>query len=167
MSEKIETFAVEKSPMKEAYVLLGAKTPLELNTLYGVEDQKLMKSREWDYSNKDIVINKVKEIIEATDPTILSEDEREWGQEILWFWYHHAISCAISRYRDKEAALKYVTKALENQSADHPNKITKLLDYLLNDKLEEAERWAETIPDEVEKETADHTIQDYKDGKFI
>jgi len=158
---------MEKSPAKEAYILLGAKTPLELSNLYSVEDQKLMHSGSWDYADKESAVNKVKGILESIDPSTLTTEEREWRQEILWFWYHHAISCAVWRYKDKAAAQMYAAKALENQPADHPNKITQLLDFLVNDKLEYAEKWVANIGEEPEKSTATSLVQTYKDGKFF
>jgi len=41
--ETLENFDREKSPIREAYLLLGAHTPLELSNLYPAEDQKLTK----------------------------------------------------------------------------------------------------------------------------
>lgn len=159
--EKVNNFNFEKSPAKEAYMLLNARKPLELSNKYDEEDQKLMRSSSWDYNNPVLVVNKVKDILEGVNPQELTEDEREWMQEILWFWYHHAISCAIWRYKDKEKAKTYAKKALELQSEDHPNKITKLLSLLLEDKLEEARKWAETITEEPEKGTAMSLIEEW------
>ncbi len=165
--ERNQIFNVEKSPAKEAYVLLGAKTPLELSNLYSVEDQKLMRSSSWDYADEESVVNKVKVILEAINPSALTVEEREWRQEILWFWYHHSISCAVWRHKDKTAAQIYAAKALEYQPADHPNKITQLLNFLVNDKLEDAEKWAGDIDEEPEKDTAASLVQEYKEGKFF
>ena len=69
----------------------------------------------------------MKDILESLDPVGLTTDEKEWRQEILWYWYHHAISCAIAGYQDKAAAQMYAAKALEFQSEGHPNQITRLL----------------------------------------
>jgi hypothetical protein len=160
-----EVFDIDKSPIKEAYVLLGAKTPQELSRLYTAEDQRLIKSHEWDYKNPELLTNKIKDILESINPEILTRDEQEWRSEILWFWYHHAISTAISRYKDLVSAREFADKATEYQSDDHPNKITKILQLLVNDKLEEAEEFAKTIPTEsVESETAQYLIDNYKDG---
>jgi hypothetical protein len=126
-----------------------------------------MHTQSWDYNNSDLLVNKVKEILEPINPQILTEEERKWRQEILWFWYHHAISCAKDRYKDKDAAKKYAAKALENQTPDHPNQITRLLDLLINDKLEDAERWAGGITEEPEKSTATSLIEEYKNGLFF
>ena len=152
--EKVNTFNFEKSPAKEAYLLLSAHTPLELSNKYSEEDQKLMLSGSWDYNNPVLVVNRIKDILEGINPQELTEEEREWMQEILWFWYHHAISCAIWKYKDKEKAKVYARKALELQPENHPNKITKLLSLLLEDKLEEARKWVEAIIEEPEKSTA-------------
>jgi hypothetical protein len=160
-----ESFDVEKSPMREAYLLLGAKTPLELSNLYAAEDQKLMP-KGWDYNNPELITNRIKEILEATDPHALTDEENEWRNNILWFWYHHAISCAIWRYKDKAAAQMYSARALEFQSEDHPNKITRLFYFLTRDQLEEAEKWAETIAEEPEKSTSTELLEEYRRGQF-
>lgn len=165
--EKEEELDILNSPMREAYILLGAKTPLELSNLYSAEDQKLMRARSWDYNNPKLVVNKIKEILESIDPQSLTEDEREWRQAILWFWNHHAISCAIWRYKDKEGAKMYAARALEYQPSGHPNKITKILGFLVNDRVQDAETWAKTITEEPEKGTAIFLIEDYKNGGFF
>jgi hypothetical protein len=165
---KVENFDIEKSPMKEAYKMLGAKTPLELSNLYSERDQELMKSEEWDYNNPELITNKIKNILEPIDPETLTEDEREWRAEIIWFWYHHAISCAAARYKDKEAAQMYATKAVEIQPEDHPNKITHLLFYLVHDRLQEAEELVAALaPKDDEKDTAESLIEGYKEIGFF
>jgi hypothetical protein len=152
----------ESSPLEKAYDLLGAKTPLELSQLYTVEDQKLFKSHEWDYENPNLITNQVKMALEAVDVSHLNEAEQEWSEEILWFWYHHAISCAIWK-KDLKAAKEFAKKALEHQSESHPNKITYLLYLLVNDEIEEAELWLKTIPvDSIEVDTAQYLIDEYK-----
>jgi hypothetical protein len=162
-----EFFDIHKSPMREAYILLEAKTPLELSNLYSAEDQRLMKSHKWDYKNPDLLTNKIKDILESVEPQSLTEEELEWRNEILWFWYHHAISTAVALHKDVDAAKDFAYKALEYQSEGHPNKITRLLLLLLEDKLEEAEEWVKTIdPDSVEVETAQYLISTYKEGAF-
>lgn len=165
-------FNTESSPIKEAYSLLNAQSPKELNKLYTAEDQRLMKLDEWDYKNPDLIINKVKGILENTDENALTEEEKEWRQEILWFWYHHAISSAISKYKDREMAKIFATKAVEIQPENHSNKITKLLFLLLGDKLVEAEELASSIPEAIlddgnpnpEPQTARDLIDYYKKG---
>lgn len=161
-----ESSAVENSPIRDLYILFGATSAAEFHRLYDEEDQRLMRSHSWDYENPDLVVNKVKEILEASDSASLSEEEREARAHILWFWYHHAISAAIWRHRDIEAARAYAKKALGYQSEDHPNKITRLFDLLLNDKVAEAERWAAGITDEDEGSTAQSLIKQYQAGGF-
>lgn len=162
-----EAERVSKGPLREAYALLGASTPLELLNQYTKEDQKLFKLGEWDYENPDFVTNKIKDILEVIDPNDLTEEEKTWRQEILWFWYHHAISCAIALHKDREKAKEYTEKALELQSEDHPNKITHLLYFLANEKIEEAEEWVETISEEPEKTTARELLDEYKKGELF
>jgi len=150
--------------IKEAYELLGTQNPVELSQLYDVEDQKLMKSGNWDYDNQDLITNKIKNILEKVDINTLTKEEREWTQEILWFWYHHAISCALWKKKDKEKAREYAKKALEFQDENHPNKLTKLLYLLVNNRFEEATIWSRTITTNPEKETAGDLLKEYKEG---
>ena len=159
--EKETVFDILKSPAKEAYLLLNSKTPLELCNKYSNEDQKLMHSQSWDYNNGALITNQVKDILEAVSIQEYPEKERFWVQEILWFWYHHAISCAIWKYKDKEKAKIYAKKALEYQTEDHPNKITKLFSLLLEDKLEEARIWTDGIKNEPEKSTAAYLLAEW------
>ena len=164
---KQEIFDIERSSIKEAYLLLNAHTPFELSDLYNAEDQKLMMSQAWDYENPELITNKVKAILELVNAASLTPEEQKWKQEILWFWYHHAISCAIWRYKDKEAARTYADKALEYQSEDHPNKITQLLSLLIDGQLEAAENWLNGIKEEPEKSTAAELVADYKKQSFF
>jgi len=159
-------FNIESSPMREAYLLLNAHTPLELSNRYTEEDQKLMATAKWDYNNPDLITNKVKELLENIDPINLTGAENEWRNEILWFWYHHAISCAIYRYKDKLTARSCAKKALLWQDSNHPNKITRLFDFLLNDDLVGAEDWAGLINKEPERSTARKLIDGYKRGEY-
>lgn len=163
VSEKVVNL-VEQSPLKEAYILLGATTPLALSQKYTDEDQQLMKSHSWDYNNPDLIVNRVKELLEKVNPDSLSQEEKDWWNEILWFWHHHAISCAIGKYRDFEKAKEYSKKALYYKSFDknHPNKITDIFDLLLNSKLQEAQALAQNLVDG--KETALSLIEYYKNN---
>ncbi len=162
------TFDRDNSPLRAAYVLLCARTPLELSNLYSEIDQELMQSRQWDYANNQLITNQIKHILESIDPETLTEDEKNWRQEILWFWYHHAISCAVARYNDQEAAQGYARKALEMQSVDHPNQITRLLFYLVHDMLPEAEAHVAALADNHdEKDTAVAVLEHYKMTGFF
>ena len=140
---------------------------LKLSQAYSVEDQKLMHSRKWDDTNPDLITNKVKGILESVDPMDLTDDDCMWRSEILWFWYHHAISCALWKKRDKRLAQSYAQRALELQPPDNPNSITKLLCFLLNDQLEEAKAWMKKGTIEAERDTARYLIQRYERGEFF
>jgi hypothetical protein len=163
---KIEKFDIENSPIRKAYELLGAHTPTELSNLYSEQDQKLMHSKAWDYRDPDLITNKIKSTLESVDPGTLTGEEQEWRNEILWFWNHHAISAAIWRYKDRDAAQRFATDAISYQSADHPNKITRLLQLLVAGDVKEARLWAEGIEDMVEINTATSLINDYEEDGF-
>jgi len=158
-------FEISQSPMKEAYELLEANSPLELSNLYTKEDQKILKGGSWDYNNPDLIIHKIKDILEAIDEDNLAEEEKVWRNEILWFWYHHAISCAIFRYKDRIAAKEYSTKALSYKDKNHPNKITDIFDFLIDNRVSDAEQLAEAMDED--KETALELIEEYKEGNMF
>ncbi len=71
-----DDFEVEKSPLREAYMLLDASSPLELNKKYTEQDQLHYKAHTWDYENPSLVVNKVKDILETVDPAVLTDEER-------------------------------------------------------------------------------------------
>lgn len=167
--EKIESkrFNFEQSPIKEIYDILGVNNPKDIYFAYFKEDQNLMDKKDWDYNNSDLLINKVKQILDSIDDKELSGDEIIYKKKVLWLWYHHAISCAVWRYKDKIKAIEYSEKALGLQDENHQNQITRLLNFLVKDELEEAEKFVDIISDEVEKDTARYLINQYKIGKFF
>lgn len=160
---------IEKSPMKEAYALLGARTPLELYHLYSEEDQKILREKGFlgfDYNDPDLITNKVKDILEVANPEELTADEQEWRKGTLWFWYHHAISAAITR-GNKEKAQEFSEKALEFEDRD--NKITRLLYYLVHDRRKDAEEHVQMMAEENDSdaESAKELLEEfYKQNPF-
>jgi hypothetical protein len=150
--------------LSDAYDLMGVRDIRELHKAYGREDQRLFVSREWDYENPSLLINQVWKILSALDLAMLTEGEREWCQEILWFWHHHAISCAMWK-RDRVTARFHACEALRYQGDEHPNKITRLLLLLIDDKLVEAEALVQQIDED--RETAQYLVDFYKEGKLF
>lgn len=150
-----------------AFRLLKVKSFFRLFQAYCIEDQKLMKSGTWDAHNPKLVINRVKAIIERIDTNHLNEEDREWWHEIMWFWYHHAISFALWKLNDRKLANLYAIKALEYQE-NNPNRITKVLWFLINDDPEAARAWL-TAPGvhATDLKTGIELIQDYQNGKFF
>ncbi len=152
--------------LAQAYELAGVHSPLALSNFYSEEEQVLFIERTWDYDNPDQLHNKIKKEVEEENLDNLTEEEREWCKEILWFWHHHAISCAFWK-NDKAAAQLHAAQALKYQGNDHPNKITRLLFYLVHDELDNAVVWAKTITDKDEGPTAADCIELYKQGLFF
>ncbi|MBP9836808.1 MAG: hypothetical protein KBC78_03160 [Candidatus Pacebacteria bacterium] len=170
MSEKlpkIEGFDWEKSPMSEAYRLLGAIDPQDLQNKYTAAEQIAFKSRVvpimWDYNNPDQIQNKVKEIIEQADTSGMDEIELEIRERIIWFWYHHAISVA-GWHKDKEKMKFFSEKAMEYE--DESNVLTRTMYLLVHDRIEEAEDWIKLRSiDPVSQEdieTCKEMIENYK-----
>lgn len=152
-------FDIEKSPMREAYVILGATTPLELSHKYTEAEQELFISHKWDYDNPEQIQNKIKDILESVNENALTEEEREWRDEILWFWYHHAISVTDWK-RDKVKMRLFSTKALEFQ--DNPNILTRVMYFLAHDQVGDAEQWLDSRKGDPDEETAKEMIDNYK-----
>jgi hypothetical protein len=149
--------------VSEVFVLLGVDNFKDLSLAYSREDQVLMKSQAWNAYNSSLITNRVKAILEQIDPEDLGESDRMWRDEILWFWYHHAVSCERNRIQ----AQSYADKALGLQSDDHPNQITKLLWFLTHDKVNNAKEWVAKIPtDSVEHQTGIDVIEAYEERKF-
>lgn len=154
-------FDTETSPMKEAYRLLAATTPLELSELYTKQDQLLFASRTWDYDVPDQIPNRIKSILESINEDDLTAEERMWRNDILWFWYHHAISCATWK-GNKEKMREFATKALEYQDNDHPNILTRTMFFLAHDRVHEAEEWVLSQSEAADYETGVAMVEDYK-----
>lgn len=161
-----KVFVIDESPFKEAYFLLGAIDPATLSERYTEEDQKIMHAKLWDYQNPEIITNKIRMILETGDLSNLSVEENYLRSNILWFWYHHAISSAIWYYSDKEKAKEFSRKALEYQPKGHPNKLTRLFYLLLHDDIAAAEEWQKSIISESEKSSAEWLIAELKTRKF-
>lgn len=158
---------ISKSPLKKAYVLLGAHSPFELSEKYLAEDQRIVTSQIFDYHNRKLITNKVKGILEKVDVRTLSKDERYERRLILWLWHHHAISYAIWGYKDKRRAQKYSSLALKYQPDKHPNHITRLLYLLVHDRFLEGKRWVKIIKERQEKATALSLLKFYNEGGFF
>ena len=133
-----------------------------------------MKSQKWDPKNPALITNQVKVILEQIDPNDFNEDDRSWYFEVLWFWYHHAVSCT-SWITEQPLAQAYATKALALQEKcqpegfGQPNRITRLLWLLVHDKVDEAKKWITDKPpgaDEIEHQSGLYLIQDYEQRKF-
>jgi len=135
----------------------------ELDTLYLEYDQDLMRTQRWDYRNDALLTNRIRAKLEELDPHTVADEYDRWRvKEILWLWYHHAISCALWRYGDEGAARAYATQALEYYQSDNPNKLTKLLYLLAHRREQEARVYVATaIDSEVEREAANHFLALY------
>ncbi|MFA6585531.1 MAG: hypothetical protein WCS97_03785 [Candidatus Paceibacterota bacterium] len=155
--------------LKVAYALLHASSPSELAQKFIQEDQVLLKTSAWDYKNPELVINKVKDIVERAlhAGSTMDEQSEDDLRTILWFWYHHAIGFAIWGSKDRAKAKEFSKKALEYQTGDNPNMITRLLYLLVHNKEKEAGRWLKTILTDPDKTVSQGIWQEYKAGNFF
>ena len=94
------------------------------------------------------------------DSPNLNQKEQEERENILYLWYHHAISNAIKK-KNKEKAIYFAEQALNYQPKDSTNKITKLLYLILTGNLEEADKYIQEI-EGYQKETAETLLKESK-----
>jgi hypothetical protein len=169
MRKAVKRFDKNKSSLRDIYTKYNVNDPGELQELFTKHDQTLMNTQSWDYHNTELLVNTIKKDIEGVGiSTITDNKEQRWIREILWLWYHHAISCALYRYADKNTARVYAKKAVEIQPLSHANKITKLLYLLVHDKYSEAKAYInESSISDVEMETTRYLIKSYEDGSFF
>lgn len=157
------------STLAEACASFGCTHIDDLDALYLKHDQDLMRTHRWDYQDDTLLPNRIRAKLETLDLCTIADEYDTWRvKEILWLWYHHAISCALWRYGDECTACAYATKALFYHQADNPNKITKLLYLLAHRRAQEAKEYvANSVDTEVEKETATYFLSLYADGTFF
>lgn len=153
-----------ESALRDLYDSLGVSTPLELSNKFTELDQEeISRSGEYDYGNGESAVNKIKDRLEAIDPTLLTDEENKWRSEILWLWNHHAAGMALFGRRDRATAQRFSEAALSHQAEDHPNMLTRLLYLLAHDDVAGAEEHIAAIPrDSVEYESALSAIETYK-----
>ena len=141
----------------------GVASVIGLETMCQNVDQERMKSGMWDYKNTTSLNTRIVRDLERVTRSDLTEDERWRVEQMIWMWYHHAVSCAIYKYKDREAALGFVRKALEYQKRipNHPNKITSLFLLLLNGKIRKAWESMKRMG-RIERNTAQDIISEWE-----
>lgn len=133
-----------------------------------------MNANAWDYQDRAQPLNQATPWLLAVDQKLLRPDDAYLVREMLWMWYHHAVSCALFRHFDKAAAKMFVREAMSHQNIDCPNRITMLFYILLiDDDVDAARRWIDGMPlkvpvgpdktlvDNVEIASAREVIRDY------
>lgn len=172
LAEKLRIFPPEfkeestANRVKRAFDLLGVTDFSSLDFAYTLEDQRLMRAGTWDDRDPILITNRVRHILEDIDPIDLDENDRVWWREILWFWYHHAISYAIFKRKDRALAQRYADKAREIQGElGHPNRLTELLRLLVYDEVGKARDMVEQLT--TEANSAKELLQEYERGEFF
>ena len=125
------------------------------------QDQKL----NWNYEDKNLDTNRIKEILEKIDGNLESEKFREEKYHTLWLWYHHASQYAFHQKKDAQTAISFIEKALKyHPLLNHPNKITELLYYLYHQDFQKAKEYLSNL-DGYELETAKNLLKDFEKTK--
>lgn len=172
LTEKLRNFPHEfndepiAEKIKRAFALLGVGNFHDLSNAYAQEDQVLMKAGTWDDQDPTLITNQVKGILEGINPAALDEVDRFWWREIMWFWYHHAISCAIWTRKDRTLAQRYADTARKIQGQlGHPNRITEMLRLLVYGQLEDAQELSDQLL--TEAHSAEQLLKEYERGEFF
>lgn len=161
-----ETFALNsESPnaacLNNLFALTGTTNLRELSDKYDAADQQLMVANLWDYTDPTLLPNQIRRLLEQLDTTALNHDDKYWRNEMLWFWYHHAVSCALFKHDDIVAARFFSSEALKRQPDSHPNKITQLLYLLAHNQINAALTWLNAIEDEEERRSGEEIFSAY------
>ena len=154
----------------EVCLKFGVADVKGLEALNRAVDQSLMRSDGWDYLDHTLQNNLLHRALLCVNKEQLTRDELWRVNQMIWLWYHHAISCAIWRHRDREAAQDFSLHAVvyQRRISNHPNKITRLLFLLVRDRFYEAEAWAKKIKSpRYERKTALKILEKYRRGEFF
>ena len=144
----------------------GVEDICELDRLNLEHDQRAIKEGLFDENDPDLLNNRIKDRLLKLDLETLEKQEKQVVQDILWLWYHHATTVAIWRDKDLPKARDLCKRATEYLYPEHPNRITPMIQMLLHGKIEEAKKWNTDEVNEVEKEYADHLLNEYEKGTF-
>ena len=112
--------SIEKNERAQILKKYGASDMRDLHLrIYMDEDQMRMKNLAWDYKDASSLVNRIYLDCKNLDESKLDESDSMWLRETLYFWNHHAVSCALGRYKDYKAAREFVDAALFYQDKDH------------------------------------------------
>lgn len=155
--------------IEELFSRFGVANFWELYLKFLEEDKKLFVSGPWDDEDQSLLVNQIKTTLEAIDPSHAKKNgiDLEGYTDTLWLWYHHAISTAIWRKKDRALAQRYADRAVELQGSDPYNKLTKLLQLLAYDRLVDAKLYIKSITEEPERTSAHELIEEYERGEFF
>jgi len=138
---------------------------LHLSRIYTSFDQPIFKNGRWNYDNPRLVVNKIKSSLEKIPDYCFDKRGLMWKREILWFWYHHAISVAIN-HGNLELAREFANQAVKLQGRNPCNQITRLLWHLVHGRIKQARRWFQTGV-KADQETAKEILRWYDQGYFF
>lgn len=72
-----------QSVLKDVYVHFGVNNPGELQEVYTEADQELMRSKQWDYKNANLITNQIKDMIEKVGiQNILDKKEKKMDTDV-------------------------------------------------------------------------------------
>ena len=110
------------------------------------EDQRAMRSGEWNYKDPNWALNQWKDLFESRNDEDLSPEGQQSKWNVLWLWYHHASQFA-AKNGDLQNALLFIDKALVfKEKLGLDNHITLLLKQLYLGDIAGAKKIAESIP---------------------
>lgn len=152
---------LQASRLQEVYALLGGiVSPSEMYKKFLALDQELFTSGGLDSGDENLLLNKIKNILENISPLVLSDEELESRNWCLWLWYHHAAGLAAQK-GETENAKAFILKALEYKPKSNHNQITMLLYLLLNGYIDKAKALVRNV-DEGERGAASELLQDFQ-----
>ena len=138
-----------------------------LHNIYVRSDRKLFPTGKFNYDDSRLLVNRIKRALEVLpDEHFSGERDFEWKREILWYWYHHAISVAVFCRGDLFQARLFADLALWFQGRNPSNKITRLLWHLVHGRVKQAKRWFREGVKSPDRGTGRAVLHWYKQGHF-
>lgn len=158
-------FAPDAPTMSSLCESLDVANSKEVEMIFEELDQAAMVSGNYDYRNKEALLNKIKSHLETVDPesSQMTEEEASRRNEMLWLWNHHAAGMALLGHRDYEASREFVRQALAYRAEGHTNKLTEVIGFLARGDVEGAKKWQAEEVSEIEQAGAEDFISSYEE----
>ncbi|MFW0870844.1 MAG: hypothetical protein ACKKL4_00045 [Patescibacteria group bacterium] len=137
-----------------------------LNALFMQHDQVDIKNHTYDMDNPHAITNQIKEALLKLDLNSLEKEDKDTAYHILWLWHHHACTAAMWQIGDFARAKGLCATALSYIHEENPNKMTKLIWYLLHHKIQEARAWYKHEVSKEENEYAQMLFDAYDADAF-
>jgi len=117
-----------------------------LHDKYCEFDRAAFRNGKWNPENQSFICTKIKNLLLEVNVEELTDKDKGWILEILWFWHHHAISASLWRGLLQQAR-DYSFTALAFQAGKHDNQVTLALHLLIHNRFQDVAFLLEQVPE--------------------